>query len=128
MSKTGKIVFLIYFIAFIMPILLSIMDDFNISFENLNPNDYARITDVEYKAVVVDEKDSNGKVNITEKHPNKKYFPEWMINTVKPTLELKGDKYTIYVNGEKVDYGTLNIPSKDDNGRVLVVNESGKLF
>ncbi len=30
-------------------------------------NDYARITDVEYKAVVVDEPDSEGKVIITER-------------------------------------------------------------
>ena len=74
------------------------------------------------------ELDLVGVVTITEKHPNKKFFPEWMINTCKPTLERKGNKYTIYVDGEKVDYGTLENHSSDEEGRIVVVNESGMLF
>lgn len=69
-----------------------------------------------------------GVVTITEKHPNKKFFPDWMLNICKPTLERKGNKYTIYVDGEKVDYGTLEDHSTDDGARVVVVNESGMLF
>ena len=75
------------------------------------------------------ELDLVGVVTITEKHPNKKFFPEWMLNTCKPTLERKGNKYTIYVDGERVDYGTLEDHSSTDEGaRVVVVNESGMLF
>jgi hypothetical protein len=44
------------------------------------------------------------------------------------TLEKKGNKYTIYVDGERVDYGTLEDHSSDDEGRIVVVNESGMLF
>ena len=74
------------------------------------------------------ELDLVGVVTITEKHPNKKFFPEWMVNTCKPTLERKGNKYTIYVDGEKVDYGTLEDHSSNEEGRIVVVNESGMLF
>ena len=74
------------------------------------------------------ELDLVGVVTITEKHPNKNFFPEWMLNTCKPTLERKGNKYTIYVDGEKVDYGTLENHSSDEEGRIVVVNESGMLF
>ena len=70
-----------------------------------------------------------GVVTITEKHPNKNFFPEWMLNTCKSTLERKGNKYTIYVDGKRVDYGTLEDHSSDEDGaRLVVVNESGNLF
>ncbi len=49
-------------------LILSIFAEF-VDFEeiNLNPWDYARITDVEYKAVINDDYGSNGKAEITEK-------------------------------------------------------------
>ena len=74
------------------------------------------------------ELDLVGIVTITESHPNKKFFPEWMLNTCKPTLEKKGNKYTIYVDNKKVDYGTLEDHSSDEEARLVVVNESGMLF
>ena len=75
------------------------------------------------------ELDLVGVVTISPSHPNKKFFPEWMLDTCKPTLERKGNKYTIYVDGERVDYGTLEDHSFSDEGtRVVVVNESGMLF
>lgn len=49
---------------FIMIVLVTIL---NTDFSSMNPFDYARITDVEYKAVLVDEPNSNGKVHITER-------------------------------------------------------------
>lgn len=67
-----------------------------------------------------------GQVSISEKHPNKKYFPEWMLNTYKPDLEIKGNKYEIYVDGKKVDFGTLEDHSYEDD--TTVVNESGILY
>lgn len=74
------------------------------------------------------ELDLVGIVTITEKHPNKKYFPDWMLNTCKPILEKKGNKYSIFVDGEKVDYGTLEDHSSDEDARIVVVNENGNLF
>jgi len=69
-----------------------------------------------------------GKVTITEKHPNKKYFPYWMLNSVKPELRRKGNKYEIYIDGEKVDYGTLEEHETDSDGHRVVINENGNLY
>ena len=74
------------------------------------------------------ELDLVGVITISPSHPNKRFFPEWMLNTCKPTLERKGTKYTIYVDGERVDYGTLEDHSSDEGARVVVVSESGMLF
>ena len=51
-----------------------------------------------------------------------------MLNTCKPILEKKGNKYSIFVDGEKVDYGTLENHSSDEDARIVVVNENGNLF
>ena len=50
-------------------LLISLISEFTYMFEdiNLNPFDYARISDIDYKAVLVDEPGSNGKVVVTER-------------------------------------------------------------
>ena len=63
-------------------------------------DDYARITDVEYKAVVMDEPDNNGKILITERltydiHADSEYNLFW---------ELWRDLPENYIDGLKVDY------------------------
>lgn len=72
------------------------------------------------------ELDLVGKVSITEKHPNKKYFPEWMLDTYNPELKKHGNKYDIFIDGKKVDYGTLKDYSEDES--IKVVNEQGLLY
>lgn len=74
------------------------------------------------------ELDLVGKVTITEKHPNKKYFPDWMLNTYKPELKRIKNKYEIYVDGKKVDYGTLKDHTPDEDGHRLIINENGNLY
>lgn len=56
-KKMKKFITFIYVSFFILCFSFSIMSEFGISIEdlNLNPNDYARITDVDYTAVLVDE-------------------------------------------------------------------------
>ena len=58
------------YIVYILLILLLLYANgfFEIFSEiNLNPFDYARITDVDYKAILVDEPGSTGKIVVTEK-------------------------------------------------------------
>ena len=67
-NKSGLISTIIFFIMFFMftsPCWSTMLAAW---VENTdNPFDYARITDVEYQAVVVDEPGSEGKVVITER-------------------------------------------------------------
>ena len=64
-----KFVKWIFISLFCLPFILAIgASCFNsCTEEGCNPVDYARITDVEYKAVVVDEPGSMGKIVVTER-------------------------------------------------------------
>lgn len=89
-----------------------------------NPFDYARITDVDYKAVVVDEPGSQGKVLITEKltfdiHAASKDNPFW---------ELWRDLPEDYIDGEKVEYKVLSVKQILEDGTEIVYDESSKLY
>ena len=90
----------------------------------LNPFDYARITDVEYKAVVVDEPDSRGKVVITEKltfdiHAASKNNLFW---------ELWRDLPEYYVDGVKTSYNVLSVKQILEDGTEVIYEESPKLY
>ena len=89
-----------------------------------NPFDYARITDVDYKAVVVDEPGSKGKVIITERltfdiHAASKDNPFW---------ELWRDLPEDYIDGVKVDYKVNSVKQILENGSEVVYQESSKLY
>lgn len=91
---------------------------------NLNPFDYARITDVDYKAVLVDEPGSNGKVVVTEKltfdiHAASKNNLFW---------ELWRDLPESYIDGVKVDYQVNSVKQILDDGSEVVYEESPKLY
>lgn len=118
-------VFLIWFffiVLFLLPFLLAgslLFED-----SSLNPNDYARITDVEYKAVVVDEPESEGKVVITERltfdvHAASKRNPFW---------ELWRDLPEDYVDGVKVDYKVNSVKQILPDGTEVVYTESPRLY
>ena len=111
-----------YLIIFFLPLLIN----FSYLFEDmqLNPFDYARITDVEYKAVVVDEPDSEGKVVITERltfdiHAASKNNLFW---------ELWRDLPEDYVDGVKVDYKVNSVKQILEDGTAVIYEESPKLY
>ena len=122
-EKLPAIIFCVFMAAmFTIPIL----SEFSYVFEdmNLNPNDYARITDVEYKAVVVDEPDSEGKVVITERltfdiHAASKNNLFW---------ELWRDLPEDYVDGVKVDYTVNSVKQIMPDGTEIIYEESPKLY
>lgn len=91
---------------------------------NLNPFDYARITDVDYKAILVDEPGSNGKIVVTEKltfdiHAASKNNLFW---------ELWRDLPESYIDGVKVDYQVNSVKQILDDGTEIIYQESPKLY
>ena len=60
--KNKFLIWLFVIILFFSPCICSYMDE-----EGNSPNDYARIVDMDYKAVVVDEPDCKGKIVVTER-------------------------------------------------------------
>lgn len=89
-----------------------------------NPFDYARITEVDYKAVVVDEEGSNGKVHVTERltfdiHAMSKDNLFW---------ELWRDLPEAYIDGVKVEYDVLSVKQILNDGSEKTYVESSKLY
>lgn len=116
------IVLVVFFLPFIMPILGLIL--LGSEDASLNPNDYARITDVDYRAVVVDEPGSYGKVVITERltfdiHAASKDNLFW---------ELWRDLCEDYIDGVKVDYKVNSVKQIYPDGTELIYEESPKLY
>ncbi|MBQ8298756.1 MAG: DUF2207 domain-containing protein [Clostridia bacterium] len=91
---------------------------------DINPFDYARITDVEYKAVVVDEPNNSGKVVVTERLT----FDIHAAYEDNPFWELWRDLPEDYVDGLKVDYKVNSVKQILDDGTELVYKESPKLY
>ncbi|MBE5927553.1 MAG: DUF2207 domain-containing protein [Lachnospiraceae bacterium] len=115
------IVVLVIVINFGLPLLMAILSSEDAS---LNPNDYARITDVEYRAEVVDEPGSNGKVVITERltfdiHAASKSNPFW---------ELWRDLCEDYYDGVKIDYKVNSVKQILPDGSEIIYEESDKLY
>ncbi len=128
MTKSIKTNFsVIFFILLIIGIqLLPIFLDFiSIGLEKITSlNDYARITDVDYKAVLVDEPGEGGKVVITERltydiHAASKNNLFW---------ELWRDLPEDYVDGLKVDYQVNYVKQIKEDGSEIVYQESPKLY
>lgn len=117
-------ILLYVFIIFIL--LSSFIEEFSYLFEdiNLNPFDYARITDINYKAELVDEPGSKGKVVVTERitfdiHAASKDNLFW---------ELWRDLPESYVDGVKVEYKVNSVKQILDDGTELIYTESPKLY
>ena len=122
-EKRSAIIGWVLLILFFVFVFLS---EYSYTFETLqlNPFDYARITDVEYKAVVVDEPDSRGKVVITEKltfdiHAASKDNLFW---------ELWRDLPEYYVDGIKTSYKVLSVKQILEDGTEVIYEESPKLY
>lgn len=113
-------ILLIYFSPVIFGLAeVLIPEDFNI-----NPFDYARITDVEYKAVLVDEYGSNGKVRITEKltfdiHAFSKGNLFWELWRALPEK---------IEDGVKVNYNVISVSEILPDGSKMEYGHANKLY
>ncbi|MBR6613577.1 MAG: DUF2207 domain-containing protein [Clostridia bacterium] len=91
---------------------------------NLNPWDYARITDVDYKAVLIDESGSNGKIHVTEKltfdiHAFSKGNLFWELWRALPEK---------YEDGVKVDYNVLSVKEILPDGSYRVYRPASRIY
>ena len=113
-------------LVFTLLVLSPTLSQFSYIFEeiNLNPNDYARITDVEYTAVVIDEPGSQGKVLITERLT----FDVHAASKNNLFYELWRDLPEDYIDGVKVDYTVLSVKQILEDGTEIIYKESPKLY
>lgn len=124
MFKMKKYASIIFYIIFILLILQS-YGFFDLFSEiNLNPFDYARITDVDYKAVLSDTPGSEGKVIVTERltfdiHAASKNNLFW---------ELWRDLPESYIDGVNVEYKVNSVKQILDDGTEVTYSESPKLY
>ena len=117
--KSGKIVSTIFILMMVLIFAIPIAGAAITS-----ANDYARITDVEYKAVVVDEPDSEGKVVITERLT----FDIHAASRSNLFWELWRDLCEDYVDGVKVHYKVNSVKQIMDDGTEIIYEESPKLY
>lgn len=122
----SAIIWLFVISMFILPCALPLIEEYSYLFEDMfsNPFDYARITDVEYTAVLVDEPDSEGKIIVTERltfdiHAASRNNPFW---------ELWRDLPEGWVDGVYTDYEVLSVKQIMPDGTEVVWEESPKLY
>lgn len=114
--------YILFFIYFVLPFIIEFVP-FNTE-ESTGPNDYARITDVDYKAVLVDNPNEGGKVIITEKltydiHAASRNNLFW---------ELWRDLPEDYVDGLNVDYQVNYVKQLNKDGTETIYTRSPKLY
>lgn len=113
------IVWIVAIFLFMSPCLCSYMDE-----EGNSANDYARIVDMDYKAVVVDEPDCEGKVVVTERFT----FDVHAASVYNGFWELWRDLCEDYVDGVKVHYKVNSVKQIMDDGTEVIWEESDKLY
>ncbi len=86
--------------------------------------DYARITDVSYKAVVMDEPGSEGSIHITERLT----FDIHAASRDNLFWELWRDLPEDYIDGVKVDYEVLSVKQIMEDGTEIIYDKSPKLY
>ncbi len=115
--------FVIFFIAILTsPCWSTILVEMFGAMEN--PFDYARITDVEYQAVVVDEPDCEGKIVITERLT----FDVHAASRDNGFWELWRDLPEFTVDGVPVYYQVNSVKQIMDDGTEVVWEESPELY
>ena len=119
-----KLIIIFIVIIYFFPLIHIILDYFgNSDFSSIS-NDYARITDVSYKAIVDDSFGSNGKVNITERltfdiHAASKSNVFW---------ELWREMPESTVDGVAVSYKVKSVKQILDNGSEIKYLEAPKVY
>ena len=106
----------IFVITFFEPFISSIFSSLE---ESTGPNDYARITDINYKAVLVDEPSEGGKVIITEQIT----FDIHAASQDNLFWELWRDLPEDYVDGLKIDYQVNYVKQINDDGKETYYEE-----
>ena len=91
---------------------------------NMNPLDYTRITDVDYRAVVVDEPEGNGKMVVTERLT----FDIHAASQSNRFWELWRDLSEEYIDGVKVEYQVNSVKQLLADGSEVVYQESPRLY
>lgn len=119
--KRSKLIFIIILVIYFLPLILTWFEEAEI---NLNPFDYARITDIDYTAVVADNPGDGGKIFVTERltydiHAASKNNPFW---------ELWRDLPEDTVDGLKVEYKVNSVKQILDDGTEIAYEESPKLY
>ncbi len=126
MKKKGyfnpAVVYIVIYLAFVFLPLIGEYIDF--SEINLNPWDYAKVTDVDYKAVLIDEYGSNGKIRVTEKltfdiHAFSKGNLFWELWRALPEK---------YEDGVKVDYNVISVKEILPDGSYRPYRETSKIY
>lgn len=117
----GIIVYLFIFLMFILMRFAAYLEEEEI---NLNPYDYARITDVDYKAQIVDEPSSSGKVNVTERLT----FDIHAASQSNLFWELWRALAESNVDGLDVSYNVNSVKQIFADGSELLYAESPKLY
>lgn len=119
-----KAIFIIGFYLLIIAIIFC--SEFGYSLEDLqlNPNDYARITDMEYRAVVSDEPGEEGKVIITERLT----FDIHAASRDNGFWELWRDLVEEEVDGLKVHYQVNSVKQILPDGTEIIYDESPRLY
>ncbi len=124
-KNKALIIFIIIWLSLVMipPIISTVITSYD-SEEGTGPNDYARITDIDYKAVLQDEPDNGGNLLVTERitfdvHAASKNNLFW---------ELWRDLPEDYVDGLKVDYQVNYVKQINDDGTETEYQESPKLY
>lgn len=105
--------------VFILPTIIGIISE-----ADWNPSDYARITEVDYKAEVVDEYGSNGKIIVTERLT----FDIHAASENNLFWELWRDLPEEYIDGVKVEYKVNYVKQIFEDKPDLVYKQSPKLY
>ena len=120
-KKIFGYIFVGFFLLLIFgPLITIYMEENEISL----PNDYARIVDMDYKAIVVDEPDSEGKIVVTERmtfdvHAASRFNGFW---------ELWRDLCEDYVDGVPVYYKVNSVKQILPDGSEIIWEKSPKLY
>ena len=105
-------------------VFITLLDEGYIELTDLNPNDYARITDIDYTATVVDEPGSRGKVRVKERIT----FDVHAASRSNGFWELWRDLPESEIDGVKTEYDVISVKQILDDGTELIYGESDKLY
>lgn len=124
-GNSAKVILFFYFGIFFLAFFVSFMEEFGYDDEeSTGPNDWVRIVDLDYKAVVLDEPNNGGKLMVTEQvtfdiHAESEFNPFW---------ELWRDLPEDFIDGLKVNYDVLSVKEIMDDGTEKLWDESDKLY
>ena len=115
---------MILFIVFFLGVYILLEDPELLEDIEWNPFDYARITEVDYKAVVVDEPGGDGKVIVTEQLT----FEIYAASKNNLFWELWRDLPEEYIDGEKVDFKVNSVKQIFEGKEAVIYEPSPKLY